>query len=134
MAADYQVGFKRPPKASQFKKGESGNPHGRPKGTRNLKTDLAEELARRVRVTVDGRRRKISVQQAFVMSLSGRAIKGDARAATLLVNLIRQLDPEQSAKQTGDMTTQGYKLLDEYVNRRIAEIKKDAENNDGGKT
>ena len=40
------VGYKQPPKHTQFKPGQSGNPKGRPKGTQNLATDLAEELRR----------------------------------------------------------------------------------------
>ena len=41
---EYDVGYKKPPKRTQFKPGQSGNPRGRPKGTKNLKTDLAEAL------------------------------------------------------------------------------------------
>jgi hypothetical protein len=65
MATDYEIGFKRPPKASQFKKGESANPRGRPKGTRNLKTDLAEELASWVTMTVQGKKRTVSKQMVY---------------------------------------------------------------------
>jgi hypothetical protein len=48
MPEDDKVGYKRPPKTRQFQKGKSGNPKGRPKNTRNLKTDLAEELTSRI--------------------------------------------------------------------------------------
>src|ERR1700742_2968486 len=44
------VGYKRPPKHTQFRPGQSGNPKGRPKGTQNLKSDLREELGEIVRV------------------------------------------------------------------------------------
>jgi hypothetical protein len=42
MTDDYEVGYKRPPRNTRFCKGQTGNPHGRPKGARNIKTDLAE--------------------------------------------------------------------------------------------
>jgi hypothetical protein len=81
MADDYEVGFRRPPKASQFRKGESGNPQGRPKGTRNLSTDLAEELASPITLNAQGKPIIVSKQQAFVRVTVMNAIKGDARAA-----------------------------------------------------
>jgi hypothetical protein len=42
------VGYGRPPEHTRFRKGHSGNPKGRPKGTRNLLTDVQEELAERI--------------------------------------------------------------------------------------
>ena len=52
---DYEVGYGRPPKDKQFKKGQSGNPKGRPKGSRNFRTDLQEELQMQVQVTENGK-------------------------------------------------------------------------------
>lgn len=60
---DYEVGYGKPPKRSQFKKGQSGNPEGRPKETKNLKTDLADELGETVTVR-DGERVKTVSKQA----------------------------------------------------------------------
>src|SRR5437764_14426934 len=91
MPEDYKVGFKRPPKATQFQKGKYGNPKGRPKNTRNLKTDLAEELTSRISLTANGRTISVSKQKALVMALIARGIKGDTRAAMVIVNLVRQL-------------------------------------------
>lgn len=91
MSEGETVGYKRPPKARQFQKGRSGNPKGRPKNTRNLKADLAEELSSRISITARGRATSVTKQKALVMALVARAIKGDSRAATVIVNLVRQL-------------------------------------------
>jgi len=91
MSEDEKVGYKLPPKARQFQKGRSGNPKGRPKNTRNLKADLADELKRRISVTAHGRAASVTKQQALIMASITRAIKGDMRAATVIFTLVRQL-------------------------------------------
>jgi hypothetical protein len=50
MSTDDEVGYGKPPGHSRFKKGQSGNPKGRLSGTRNLKSDLNEELQESVMV------------------------------------------------------------------------------------
>ena len=71
------VGYGKPPKKTRFKKGRSGNPKGRPKGTKNLKTDLAEELAERINLSEGGQKITISKQRAMLKSLMIKAVKGD---------------------------------------------------------
>jgi hypothetical protein len=56
----YKVGFGKPPKAGQFKKGKSGNPRGRPRGSCNLATDLNAELSEQITVREDGRSKRVS--------------------------------------------------------------------------
>src|SRR5262245_11040533 len=61
---DYDVGYGKPPVQSRFKRGQSGNPKGRPKGARNFSTDVKATLKAPVKVTRDGRPRKVSTQEA----------------------------------------------------------------------
>ena len=69
-------GYKSPPKTGQFKPGKSGNPRGRPKGTRNLKTDLDKILRKRIRIRENGETREISRQEAILLSLFNKAMQG----------------------------------------------------------
>ncbi len=54
MSGDYDVGYGKPPQHTRFRKGQSGNPTGRPKGARNLKTELLEELQEQILVREGG--------------------------------------------------------------------------------
>lgn len=85
---DYQVGYGRPPIESRFRKGQSGNPKGRPRGSKNLKTDLREELQQKILVREGDRSIRISKQRALVKTLMAKTLKGDGRAAAILINLI----------------------------------------------
>ena len=96
----YEVGYKKPPKHTQFKPGQSGNPRGRPKGTKNLKTDLMEELGERIVVREGDHSRKVSKQRAMLKSVVNRAIQGDARATAIaLSTMMRLLDTGEGAPE-----------------------------------
>ena len=85
---DYAVGYGKPPASAQFRKGQSGNRSGRPKGTKNLKTDLLEELSEKVTLKEGERTRKVTKQRAMLKTLLAKALKGDPRAATTLIALL----------------------------------------------
>jgi hypothetical protein len=72
----FEVGYGKPPTASRFKPGQSGNPKGRKKGVRNIKTFLNEELNRRQWITVDGKRRLLNKREIAVLYQIARAHKG----------------------------------------------------------
>lgn len=80
-----KVGYGKPPKASQFVPGQSGNPMGRPKGSKNFSTILQKELASRVDVKVNGKDRRITKQEAVAMQMVNRAATGDPRVTTMLL-------------------------------------------------
>jgi hypothetical protein len=90
----YKVGYGKPPKVKQFKRGRSGNPKGRPKGSRNLATDLAAELDESITVREDGRSRRISKQRALIKSLMAKALQGDVRATAAMLALYARVITE----------------------------------------
>lgn len=92
-SADYVVGYGRPPKHTQFKKGQSGNPRGRPKGSKNLRTDLEEELQEKIEIREGNRSQTTTKQRAFVKSLVNSSIKGTGRSAHLLVDTMTRFLP-----------------------------------------
>ena len=93
MSDRYEIGYGKPPERSRFKKGQSGNPKGRPKGIKNLKTDLVEELAEQILVTEAGHQQPRSKQRAMIKSLMAKAISGNVNAANALLKLIERLLP-----------------------------------------
>lgn len=88
-----RVGHKCPPVQTRFKKGQSGNPKGRPRGTLNFRTDLVKELAEAIVVNEGGARRKITKQRAFIKAMMARALQGDMRATNSLLLAIAKLLP-----------------------------------------
>jgi len=89
---NYDVGYGKPPQKTQFKRGASGNPHGRPNGSLNLGTALERELAKRVIVNENGVRRTVSKREAAIMQLVNKALSGDPRAMQLLLGVLRYAD------------------------------------------
>ena len=112
------IGYKRPPTATRWKKGQSGNPSGRKKGTLNLKTDLLAELAEVIQINEGGAARRITKQRALLKSLAARGIQGDARAANLILNLVvRLLDPDQQPTITAEVSPEDEAILKAYLAR-----------------
>ena len=119
MSSDGEVGYGKPPLHSRFKKGQSGNPKGRPKGTKNLKTDLREELQQPIMVREGERPLKISKQRAMVKALFAKSLKGDARSTHTLVNLLRALDLVENTDDTSNTDEQEDRCRKEEWFRRL---------------
>ena len=102
-STNYEVGYKKPPRHTRFQPGQSGNPRGRSKGTKNLKTDLAEELREKVLVREGDRSQRVSKQRALLKSVLNRAIQGDSRATAIaLSTMMRLLDTGEGAPDVED--------------------------------
>ena len=100
-ASDYKIGHGKPPRHSQFKPGQSGYPKGRPKGSRNFKTAVKATLKAPVKVTRDGKSRKVSTLEAMLLRLREKALGGDLRALDRLLQLAQAYSEDELAAAVG---------------------------------
>ena len=115
MSANYETGYRKPPKHTRFTKGQSGNPRGRPKGTQNLRTDLSEELSELIRVREGDHEITVSKQRALLKTLTARALKGDTRAAQLVLDLVwRVIEREATPEPVAELTPEDQAILDDW--------------------
>ncbi len=84
---DYEVGYGKPPKATQFKKGRSGNPKGRPKGAKGVSASLKRELETKITVREGSHEIRISKAEAIAKRLTAGALKGDTKLLMALLKL-----------------------------------------------
>ena len=89
---DYEVGYGKPPRNTQFKKGQSGNPRGRPSGSKNLATLVSVALNEPVIVVENGGRKKITKREAIIKQLVNRSTKADWRAIKILLEIVREIE------------------------------------------
>jgi hypothetical protein len=80
-----KVGYKSPPRRSQFKPGQSGNPSGKAKGLRSMTAELRDILGEDITFTADGAIKTMSKQRALASSLIKAAIDGDLRATAIVM-------------------------------------------------
>lgn len=104
---DYEVGYKKPPKHTQFKKGKSGNPTGRPEGSKN-KPKGAEALIRElilkeglseVELVINGQKERLSVVQGILKQNNVKALKGNTAATRLSLQLLKEAEKEENEQQ-----------------------------------
>jgi hypothetical protein len=90
--ASYAVGYCRTPVHSRFKPGQSGNPKGRPKGRRDLQTELLEQVVgKRVTIREGETLHRLSLPAANVFVHGVKGAKGDVRSAGLFLKILCEL-------------------------------------------
>ncbi|MEM7702640.1 MAG: DUF5681 domain-containing protein [Pseudomonadota bacterium] len=110
-------GYCRPPKKHQFKKGKSGNPKGRPKGAKGLKTDLKEVLAAPVTVSIGGKEYTGSRQKITLVAMAMRAVMGEPRSAEMFVKtILNVLGPDDEGAAGERLTKRDEELLQQLLN------------------
>lgn len=100
-AGEYEVGYGKPPKGTRFKPGRSGNPEGRPRGSKNkqslvglerLKTIVLEEAYREIPVAEGNRMVTVPIAQAVVRMV---AAKGDHRSQRLFSEMLWEIERDE---------------------------------------
>jgi hypothetical protein len=120
----YAVGYGKPPRHSQFRPGQSGNPAGRRKGVRNLATDVKRTLRVPVKVKENGRSRKISTQEGALMVLREKALKGDARALDRLLEYASRYNNDGGEiGQAQPLGADDQAILEDYAAEAVAAAK-----------
>jgi len=119
-AAGYEVGYGKPPKQSRFKPGQSGNPKGRRRGQRNLKSVVKEVLKEKITIREGDRARTVSRLDAIVRITINNALKGDLRALAAFIQLIRPtglMDEEPDTQSQETVSGEDEAILAEFLRR-----------------
>lgn len=88
--ANYLVGYRRPPVHTRFKPGQSGNPAGRVKGSKNLKTLFHQILNEQIPLVEGSQSKKVTKAEALMRRLIIGALKGDSRSLMTLMRIAEQ--------------------------------------------
>ena len=126
----YDIGYGKAPKASRFRPGRSGNPAGRRKGLRNLKTDVKSTLAIPIKVKEGGRTRTRSTQEGALMVLREKALRGDVRAIVRLLELADRFNGDAAQIGSQPLSADDQAILAAYVAEYLAAKKTSTESPD----
>lgn len=115
----YDVGYGRPPKETQFQKGQSGNPKGRPKGAQNLARLARLELNQNIDIQENGRPVRMSRGRVMIKQHIAKALKGDPRAAEFILKLDQRAEIEElQSAGTSRLTEDDQAIIDRFIASR----------------
>jgi Family of unknown function (DUF5681) len=106
------VGYGTPPEATRFRRGVSGNPRGRPRGSLNVATVFTKTLRERVVINENGQRKTVTKLEAALKQMVNKAASGDIRALRELLELVRDAEARQNVPGVQNPVIEG---LDQEV-------------------
>ena len=114
--SDYAVGYGRPPKETQFQPGKSGNPNGRRRGSRSVGAVLNDVFRQMIQVTENGKTRRVAALEAMACRLRNDALRGDAKAIKLSIELLRRhSETNESTVQLDELLAEDQEILSQYL-------------------
>lgn len=113
----YKVGYGKPPKSGQFKKGKSGNPTGRPSNSRNFSSYLIEELSSHITVTEGTNKKTYTKMQAMAKKMVHDALTGPTRSAEAVLDTMKKLGLLTEENMTSLFPDNHDEILQNYVER-----------------
>jgi Family of unknown function (DUF5681) len=118
----YLVGRGKPPAASRFKPGTSGNPKGRPQGSVNLRTLIQRAMIAQIPVQEGARTRKVTKIEGVVLRQVQSALKGDDRAAMAVLRMAMQLglldEADSSSTEAHGVSAADQRIIDTPLAKR----------------
>ncbi|MGA2908980.1 MAG: DUF5681 domain-containing protein [Terracidiphilus sp.] len=120
--AEDLIGYGKPPRQSRFQKGKSGNPKGRPKGSKNLATIVIKESRQRVHVNGPRGSRTVTKLEAAMMQLGNKSAQGDLRASREFFGLIQRSEDTVNSGGTLPITELDQPVVENLL-RRMSNIR-----------
>ena len=123
----HAVGYGKPPLRSQFKRGQSGNPRGRPKKSRNLRSIIEDALLTKITVREGDKTRIVSKLEGLVLRHIDSALKGNDRAALTTLKMAEHVGliaESESSSETPELSAAEKAIMLDFIARLgIAEPK-----------
>ncbi len=110
-----EVGYGKPPKEHRWRPGQSGNPRGRPRGSKNESTILRETLHRKIGIRVEGKLKKITVLEAIYLRIAEDSLKGNTKSAAFMLNRYGAL--VSGELQATDLSPDDREVLEDFAKR-----------------
>jgi len=99
---DDGAGYRKPPRRTRFRAGKSGNPKGRPKGSKNIATIAAKVAAMKIPITHNGKKKNVPLTEALLLGMAHDAAKGSKHDRKNLLEYLTKNAPvdNQAADET----------------------------------
>ena len=111
------IGYGNPPKATRFAKGKSGNPKGRPKGSRNTYKLLEDLLEEKIVLLQNGKEVRLSKKAAILLQAVNSAVKGDLKAIQQLFPHLLAVDAKiaEREQKVSSLKEDDMKILKQFI-------------------